>query len=202
MEWIDRRSRRIALRSFTACISRLRAGKALWRVRVVGRAVYCIGLENRRRRESSGGSNPSPPAIHLEAILLAKITTSTGEEIAFDPAAITAVAERDAGTGEACTTVYGLSAAPLRIGELARALLTRLQLSKRFAKLTPGVRTGVVAGLLTQGVEETPEEASTRVDEAHANLRRRGSVNAASTPAMQPVAHAGERHDPLDSTRR
>ena len=127
---------------------------------------------------------------------MAELTTSTGEEIAFDPAAITAVAERDADTGEVCTTVYGLSAAPLRLEEHPRALLARLQLSTHFAELTrpdgsavwisgpavtslrppspdeyePNVQSVIVAGLLTQGVEERPEEARTRLNDAHATL--------------------------------
>jgi hypothetical protein len=31
-----------------------------------GRAVYCTGLENRRARKGSGGSNPSPSAINFD----------------------------------------------------------------------------------------------------------------------------------------
>lgn len=121
---------------------------------------------------------------------MASLTTTSGEVIDFDPAAVTALSDRDAETGEAVTCVWGLVAGVLRTQERAEELLHRLQLTADFARLSrpdgafvwiagkavisvrapwegeyvPGVRAVVSAGALVQGVTETEQEVRERVD--------------------------------------
>lgn len=121
---------------------------------------------------------------------MAQLTTTAGEVIDFDPAAVTALSDRDAETGEAVTCVWGLAAGVLRTAEGVPALLARLHLATDFARLTrpdgasvwlaakavfsvrapweeeyaTGVRAVVSAGALVQGVTETPQEVRRRVD--------------------------------------
>jgi hypothetical protein len=111
---------------------------------------------------------------------MANLTSIGGIQFVFDPAAIVAIADRDADTGEAVTVVYGLTAGQLRVPESVQGLLNRLGLSQKFAKLTrpnntsvwmsgqgvkvarqplaheysPPVQSVVSAGDLTQGVTE------------------------------------------------
>ena len=121
---------------------------------------------------------------------MASLTTTAGEAIDFDPAAVTALSDRDPETGEAVTLIYGLAAGELKVSERVDALLHRLQLAADFARLTrpdgasvwvagkavafvrapwegeyvPGVHAVVSAGALIQGVTETVEEVRRRVD--------------------------------------
>lgn len=120
---------------------------------------------------------------------MVKLTTTASEAIDFDPAAVTAVSDRDADTGEAVTCVFGLAVGVLRTQEPVPALLERLHLAAAFARHAPGrrlhlvrgqgggfgacavegeyvssVRAVVSAGALTQGVTQTPEEVRRLVD--------------------------------------
>lgn len=67
---------------------------------------------------------------------MADLTTVDGFQFCFDPSAITAVADRDANTGEAVATVYGLTAEALQVREGVEPLLARVGLAQKFAKLT------------------------------------------------------------------
>lgn len=115
---------------------------------------------------------------------MADLTTTDGLQFHFDPGAVTAVADHDADTLQAVTTVYGLIDAPLRVAESARGFLTRIGVAASFAKLTrvngtfiwvncaavtvvrasdpdeypPSARALVSVGGLTQAVRETPAE--------------------------------------------
>jgi hypothetical protein len=67
---------------------------------------------------------------------VADLTTTDGQQISFDPAAIVAVADRDANTGNAVTCVYGLSPGIVKIDETVAAFLGRLGIAGKYAKLT------------------------------------------------------------------
>lgn len=69
---------------------------------------------------------------------MADLTTIDGLHIYFDPAAVAAVADHDANTHQAVTSVYGLAAFPgfYRINETVAAFLTRIDPSQHFAKFT------------------------------------------------------------------
>jgi hypothetical protein len=67
---------------------------------------------------------------------MADLTTIDGLQLCFDPSAISAVADHDADTQQAVTTVYGLTAGRLRIAESVDALLNRVAAAKNFARLT------------------------------------------------------------------
>ena len=67
---------------------------------------------------------------------MAELTTKEGLAFFFDSAALLAVADRDVDTGEATTTVYGLSNRPLRLVEGVQAFLSRIAVVGSFASLT------------------------------------------------------------------
>ena len=67
---------------------------------------------------------------------MADLTTLDGLQLYFDPAAVTAVADHDADTLEAVTTVYGLTGGRLRLAEKPEAFLARIGATKSFAKFT------------------------------------------------------------------
>ena len=67
---------------------------------------------------------------------MAELTTKDGLQFFFDPGALIAVADRDAETGEPSTTVYGLSARPLRLTESVAAFLSRIAVANSFASIT------------------------------------------------------------------
>jgi hypothetical protein len=67
---------------------------------------------------------------------VAELTTKEGLAFFFDPGALLAVADRDVDTGEATTTVYGLSDRPLRLVESVQAFLSRIAVVSSFASLT------------------------------------------------------------------
>jgi hypothetical protein len=67
---------------------------------------------------------------------VADLTTIEGLQFHFDPAAVTAVADHDADTLQAVTTVYGLMAGQLRLSETPEAFLNRIGVASSFAKFT------------------------------------------------------------------
>jgi hypothetical protein len=67
---------------------------------------------------------------------MAELTTKEGLRYFFDSGALIAVADRDPDTGEANTTVYGLSARPLKLTESVQAFLNRVGVVNSFASLT------------------------------------------------------------------
>jgi len=67
---------------------------------------------------------------------MAGLITLEGVRFFFDPTSVTAVADRDADTGEAVTTVYGLTAARLRLQEGPEIFLNRIGVIAGFKKLT------------------------------------------------------------------
>lgn len=67
---------------------------------------------------------------------MADLTTIDGLQFHFDPSVVTAVADHDADTLDAVTTVYGLSDRPLRLAETAEGFLARIGVAQTFAKLT------------------------------------------------------------------
>lgn len=113
---------------------------------------------------------------------MADLTTTDGETISFDPAAIVAVADRDVNTGAAVTCLYGLSPGIVKISESVATFLGRLGIAGKFVKLTrpdrtpvwinagavsllrapqpgeypPDARSVVRAGSLTQAVTQDP----------------------------------------------
>jgi len=115
---------------------------------------------------------------------MADLTTTDGSTVHFDPGAVTAVADHDADTGDAVTTVYGLSAGLYRIGEAVDGFLTRIGVAASFVRLTrldgtfiwanvkavqtvrtplvdeygPQAQAVVAIGSLTQAVTQTPDE--------------------------------------------
>ena len=127
---------------------------------------------------------------------MAELTTTAGEVIDFDPAAVTALADQDAMTGEAVTCLFGIMPDPLLTAEPVAGLLSRLRLGPKVAKLTrpdaspvwivgsavtslraplpdeyaPGVQAVVVVTGLVQGVTETPPQARKALDAAGAHL--------------------------------
>ena len=127
---------------------------------------------------------------------MAELTTAEGFHFCFDPAAITAVADRDADTGEPVTTVYGLTAEALRVREGVEAFLGRIGVARRFAKLTrlddspvwfncaavqviratqpneypAAANTLILTGALTVAVRETLSQVRTSVNLAGGNL--------------------------------
>jgi hypothetical protein len=121
---------------------------------------------------------------------MAELTNNQGMQFLFDPKAVSAIADRDADTGEAVTVVYGLTAGPLRMAEPVDAFLNRVGLTPVFAKLTrpngsavwisckgikvarppladeyaPAVRSVLALGTLLQGVAETLAEVRQAVN--------------------------------------
>ncbi|MGD0192438.1 MAG: hypothetical protein ABSD74_17005 [Rhizomicrobium sp.] len=112
---------------------------------------------------------------------MADLTTVDGYHMTFDPSAVIAAADHDAGTGAAVTCIYGLTAAQVHISETVAGFLARVGIAANFAQFTrpsgfpvwvnakaaslvraplPGeyaaaVQAVVSVGSLAQGVEET-----------------------------------------------
>jgi hypothetical protein len=127
---------------------------------------------------------------------MASLNTIDGLHISFDPSAVTAVADHDADTGDAVTTVYGLAGGRARIAESVHAFLRRIKVEANFGKLTrpngtlvwinckavsavrpplqdeygPDVRAVVSVGALTQAVKETPADVVRIVKALHGSL--------------------------------
>jgi hypothetical protein len=127
---------------------------------------------------------------------MADITTADGVRFLFDPGAICAIADRDAGATAPGTVIYGLAPAALRVGESVDALLQRLNAASSFARFTradgspvlingkavavarqplpgefaPGVNSVVLAGAFTAGVRESLDEVRQGINRAGGNL--------------------------------
>jgi hypothetical protein len=127
---------------------------------------------------------------------MASLTTVDGSQISFDPTAVMAVADRDADTGDAVTTVYGLTGGRVRIAESVHAFLHRIKGEANFGRLTrpngtfvwinckavisvrqpldgeygSDVRAVVSVGTLTQAVQQTPAEVERIVKTHHGSL--------------------------------
>ena len=131
---------------------------------------------------------------------LKSLTLSSGIQITFDPNSVVAVASDEQRTG---SLVYGPTRASVAISESPEAFLYRLGIEQQFVRLTrpngspfwikpgsvsslrptlPGefhsrAHTVIVAGSLTQAVEEVPE-----VVQATLNAPGQGSHDAQSAP--------------------
>ncbi len=127
---------------------------------------------------------------------MAELTTTMGEEIDVDPAAVTALADQDEATGKAATCVFGVMAAPLTTLKPVASLLDRLHLASKVAELTrpdaspvwivnsavtplraplpeeyvPGVQAVVSVTGLVQGETQSPEQARRALDAVGAHL--------------------------------
>lgn len=127
---------------------------------------------------------------------MAELTTIDGLEFHFDPSAVTAVADHDADTLQAVTTVYGLSDGRLRIADSAEGFLNKIGVAQSFVKLTrpngmliwinckavtvvrspppdqyPATANSLVTvGALTQAVQETPTQVKQTVNQHGGNL--------------------------------
>lgn len=67
---------------------------------------------------------------------MSELTTTGGLTIQFDPSAVTAVADHDADTGDAVTTVYGVTAGAVEIAETVDGFLMRIGVAQSFAEFT------------------------------------------------------------------
>ena len=127
---------------------------------------------------------------------MADITTVDGVRFLFDPGAIAAVADREAGATTPGTVVYGLAPGALRVSESVDALLQRLRLASSFAKFTradgspillngkavavarqplageyaAGVNSVIFAGTFTAGVRESLDDVKQRISRVGGNL--------------------------------
>jgi hypothetical protein len=113
---------------------------------------------------------------------VAELTTIDGLQFHFDPGAVTAVADHDADTLQAVTTVYGLTDGRVRLAETPEGFLARIGVASSFVRLTRpndtfiwvncaavtvvcsppadqypvAAKALVTVGTLTQAVRETP----------------------------------------------
>jgi len=127
---------------------------------------------------------------------MADITTLDGLRFLFDPGAISAIADRDAGATPPGTVIYGLAPAALRVSESVDALLQRLGLASSFARFTradgspilinaksvavvrqplsgeyaAGVNSVVFAGSFTTGVRESLDDVKQGINRAGGHL--------------------------------
>ena len=127
---------------------------------------------------------------------MATLTTTGGAVITFGVSAVAAIADHNDTTGEAATTVYGIDNSPLMTAETVQGFMTRLNIAQSFAQLTrpdgrpvwlngaavstlrpapagqyaPTVKTVIVVGALTQGVRESPADATTALNAHGASL--------------------------------
>lgn len=121
---------------------------------------------------------------------MADLTTIDGLQFHFDPSAVTAVADHDADTLQAVTTVYGLTDGRVRLAETPEAFLARIGVAQSFIKLTrpndtfvwvnctavtviqspppdqypAAAKSLVTVGGLVQAVKETPGEVKQAVN--------------------------------------
>jgi hypothetical protein len=131
-----------------------------------------------------------------ESRRMAELTTTTGEAIDIDAAAVTALADMDEETGLAVTCVFGIQAGPVRTAEPVSSVLERLHLRSKVAQLTradaslvwfvgsavtslraplpdeyaPGVQCVVATTGLAQGCVESLQDARRALDAAGAHL--------------------------------
>lgn len=127
---------------------------------------------------------------------MADVTTVDGVRFLFDPGAVSAIADRDAGATVPGTVIYGLAPAGLRVSGSVDSLLQRLGLAASFARLTradgspvlingkavavarqplageytTGVSTVVFAGSFAAGVRESLDEVRQGINRAGGNL--------------------------------
>ena len=125
-----------------------------------------------------------------------ELTTTSGDGIDVDPAAVTAICGMDADSGLAITCVYGIEPGVVRTADPVADLLQRLALTRKVARLTrpdaspiwivaaavtslrapladeyaPGVQAVVAVSGLTQGVTETLTQARAALDAAGGRL--------------------------------
>ncbi len=125
---------------------------------------------------------------------MATLTTLNGAVITFNPSTVCAIADHSA-TGEAATCVYGVGPAKLMTAENIHDFMRRIKISASFAKLTlldgnpvwirgsavsmlrassrdesPGAKTVIVVGSLTQAVKESPAQATAALNAYGGNL--------------------------------
>jgi hypothetical protein len=67
---------------------------------------------------------------------MADLTTIDGLQFHFDPSVVTAVADHDADTLQAVTTVYGLTEGRVRLAETPEGFLARIGVESSFVRLT------------------------------------------------------------------
>jgi len=127
---------------------------------------------------------------------MADITTVDGIKFLFDPGAIAAIADRDAGASTPGTAIYGLAPAALRVNESVDALLQGLSLASSFARFTradgspvlingkavavvrqplegeyaAGVNSVIFAGTFTAGVRESLDDVRQGINRAGGSL--------------------------------
>ena len=127
---------------------------------------------------------------------MAELTTTSGEVIDFDPAAVTAISDMDPDSGAAVTCVYGIEGGVVQTVDPVSHLLQRLHLTNKVAKLTrpdaspiwivaavvttlraplpneyaPEVKAVIAVAGLMQGVTETLPEARGAIDAAGGHL--------------------------------
>lgn len=127
---------------------------------------------------------------------MADVTTVDGLRFLFDPGAIAAIADRDAGATGPGTVIYGIAPAALRVSESVDALLQRLGLASCFASFTRadgspvlingksvavarqpltgeyaiGVNSVIFAGSFTAGVRESLDEVRQGINRAGGHL--------------------------------
>jgi hypothetical protein len=92
-----------------------------------------LALASLHAADAAAQPPPSPPAAPDQ------LTTTAGQRIGFNPAAIIAIADRDPYTGAAVTCIYGLSPPPwafIKVSESVGPLLARLGIASWFVKLT------------------------------------------------------------------
>ena len=96
---------------------------------------------------------------------MAELTTIEGLVFHFNAGAVTAVADHDADTLQAVTTVYGVTDGQLRIGESVGGFLRRIGVAGSFAKLTRvngtfiWVNSGAVTAVRASDPDEYPASA-------------------------------------------
>ncbi len=127
---------------------------------------------------------------------MAELTTTSGEVIDFDPAAVTAISDMDPDSGAAVTCVYGIEGGVVQTVDPVSDLLQRLHLTNKVAKLTrpdaspiwvvaaavttlraplsdeyaPEVKAVIAVTGVMQGLTETLPEAQGAIDAAGGHL--------------------------------
>ncbi len=127
---------------------------------------------------------------------MAELTTTSGEVIDFDPAAVTAISDMDPDSGAAVTCVYGIEGGVVQTVDPVSDLFQRLHLTNKVAKLTrpdaspiwivaaavttlraplpdeyaPEVKAVIAVTGLMQGVTETLPEARGAINAAGGHL--------------------------------
>jgi len=99
---------------------------------------------------------------------MAQLVTLEGTRFYFNVAAVTAVADSDADTGDRVTTVYGLAAGRLRINGSPEQFLQSVHATDKFVKLTRLDNSHVwinasAVGLIHSPVAEEEDESASCV---------------------------------------